>query len=307
MKLIDTAPQRILVWFLISVGLVAATSQVPASLAENADQPAAEEAAPAKPAPPAPKPAAPPAADDMTVWELFQAGGPLMWPIVALSIVAVAFAVERVLGLRRRKILPAELVRGLARLSSLKGGFDPRQAYKLCQQHPSTAANVIKALLLRIGRPRAELEQAVAEANEREAARLYHNVRWLNLAFTVAPMLGLLGTVQGMILVFMDAVKTAGPEKAEVMAKGIYMKLVCTFGGLSVAIPAVICAHLFEGRILRMMSEVEDAVLGLLPQLERFEGRVRVSRGQLDQSEGEPARAAPAEDAPAGQPAAAPK
>jgi len=307
MKPNDAAPQRILVWFLISVGLVVATSQIPASLADTAGQTVAEEPAPARPDVSAPKTGVTPAADDMTVWQLFRAGGPLMWPIVALSIVAVAFAVERLLGLRRRKILPSELVRGLARLSSQKGGFDPRQAYKLCQQHPSAAANVVKALLLKIGRPNAELEQAVTEANEREAARLYHNVRWLNLAFTVAPMLGLLGTVQGMILVFMDAVKTAGPEKAEVMAKGIYMKLVCTFGGLSVAIPAVICSHLFEGRILRMMSEVEDAVLGLLPQLERFEGRVRVSRSQLDQSEAEPARAAPAEDVPGQQPAAAPK
>jgi biopolymer transport protein ExbB len=152
-----------------------------------------------------------------------------------------------------------------------------RLAYRLCQRFPSSAANVIRAMLLKAGRPDAELEQAVAEATEREASRLYYHVRWLNLSMSVAPMLGLLGTVQGMIIVFMGASQLApGVNKAAYMAEGIYLKLVCTFAGLIVAIPAAVLAHVFEARIQKLMNDVEDLVLELLPQVERFEGRVRV-------------------------------
>jgi biopolymer transport protein ExbB len=196
-----------------------------------------------------------------------------------MSFLVVTFGVERGLALRRHKVLPPELISGLGTLASQKGGLDPRKAYKLCQQHPSAAASVIKAMLLKIGRPHSELEQAVADASSREASRLYANVRWLGLSAGVTPLMGLLGTVWGMIQAFfVTAHLPTGANKAEHLADGIYVALVTTFAGLAVAIPAAVLAHLFEGRIQRLLLELDETLLGLMPQLERFEGKLRVSR-----------------------------
>ncbi|MBN1911041.1 MAG: MotA/TolQ/ExbB proton channel family protein [Pirellulales bacterium] len=203
-------------------------------------------------------------------------GGNLMWPIAVMSVLVVAFGIERILGLRRRKVLPVELVQGLGDLAAKPGGFDPRRAYRLCQEFPSAAASVIRAMLLKIGRPHTELEQAIAEASQREANRLYANVRWLNLAAGVAPLMGLLGTVWGMIEAFFETANMAvGANKAELLAGGIYKALVTTFAGLAVAIPAAVLAHVLEGRIERLFRELDEILLGLMPQLERFEGRMR--------------------------------
>ncbi len=240
-------------------------------------------------------------------WDLVKEGGPLMYPIFFVSVVAAAFAFERILGLRRRKVMPTELISALASLSSQKGGIDPRQAYRLCQAYPSAAANVLKSMLLKVGRPHAEVEKAVEKASEREAARLYYNVRWLNISTAVAPMLGLLGTIQGMIYAFfVTANMPLEARKTEQLAHGIYTALVTTFAGLSVAIPCAIVAHLLEGRILRLLGELDDIVMGLLPQLERFEGRLRVSKDQLDSADADSQRTPAVEEAKRKQPTATP-
>jgi biopolymer transport protein ExbB len=199
-----------------------------------------------------------------------------VWAILAVSVFTVGFAIERALGLRRGKVVPGGLMASLRALAGQKGGFDPRQAYRICRQSPSAAATVIKVMLQKVGRPLPEIEHAVTEASEREASRLYANVRWQNLAFNVAPMLGLAGTVHGMIIAFfVTANMPLGQNKMESLATGIYAALVCTFAGLVVAIPAGVLAHMFEGRILRLFREIDDVVHAMLPQLERFEGRPR--------------------------------
>ena len=133
-----------------------------------------------------------------------------MLPILAMLIVVVFFSIERCFGLMRRKVLPSELIDELGDLGNTSGGFDPRKAYRVCQQFPSSASAVIRTMLLKVGRPHSEVEHAVAEASEREAARLYSNVRVLNLAAAVTPLLGLLGTVWGLINVFFQTTHMSG-------------------------------------------------------------------------------------------------
>jgi biopolymer transport protein ExbB len=219
-----------------------------------------------------------PGDEKINLWELYLAGGVLMIPITLMSFLAVAVGFERLLGLRRGKVLAPRLLRELMNLAAEPGGLDPRQAFWFCQQCPSTASNVIRAMLLKVGRPVSEIEHAMAEANEREAAKLYSNVRWLHLCANVTPLIGLLGTVQGMIQTFfVTAHLPIGADKAESLAQGIYVALVTTFGGLVVAIPAAILAHWFEGRIQRLFRELDEALLVILPQLQRLEGKVQVS------------------------------
>lgn len=216
---------------------------------------------------------------DFTFFSLLVQGGYFMIPILIMSLIAVTAAIERAFGLRRARVMPHGLVAALGQLGSGPGGFDPKKAYKLCQQYPSAAANVIRAMLLKVGRPHSEVEHAVRETAQREAERLFANVRWLNLAAAVAPLLGLLGTVWGMIVAFHDTTTLApGQNKAEFLATGIYIALVTTLGGLIVAIPAAVLSHFFEGRVQYLFHQIDEMVFNLLPQVERFEGRVRFGR-----------------------------
>jgi biopolymer transport protein ExbB len=211
-----------------------------------------------------------------------EVGGVFMYPIYAFSLVVMVFGIERMIALRQAKVIPPGLVEGFGNLAGGQTGFDPRKAYRLCQQFPSTASNVIRAMLLKIGRPHAEVETAVAQANEREAAKLYANIRPLNLAATAAPLLGLLGTVQGMIMAFYTTAHLPdGANKAQTLAEGVYVALVTTFAGLCVAIPAVCISHYLEGKIQKLFREIDELIYNLLPQLERYEGKLRVSRQQL--------------------------
>ena len=213
-------------------------------------------------------------------------GGLLMIPIGVMSVIVVTLGIERALALRRGRVIPSELVKGLGDLGEIPGKMDPRKAYRLCQQFPSSASNVIRAMLLKTGRPQSEVEHAVSEASEREAARLYGNVRWLNLIAAIAPLVGLFGTVWGMIRAFFDTTQlAAGQNKADFLAQGIYVALVTTLGGLAVAIPAAILSHYFEGRIQKLFYEIDELLFNLLPQVERFEGRMRVTREKLDEAE----------------------
>ncbi|HEX4150234.1 MAG TPA: MotA/TolQ/ExbB proton channel family protein, partial [Pirellulales bacterium] len=99
-------------------------------------------------------------------------GGPLMYPITFMSFVVVLFACERALALRRRKVVPPRLVKVIGQLAARPGTFDLRQAYALCEQSRSTAANVLRAVLMKAGRPLSELEHTLVESSEREAAKL---------------------------------------------------------------------------------------------------------------------------------------
>lgn len=205
-------------------------------------------------------------------------GGHLMHPILLMSIVVIAFAIERFIGLQRSRVVPEELVLGLGQLASRKGGLDPRLAYRLCQKHRSSAANVIRAALLKVGRPHSEVEAAVQQAQEREADMLFGNVRPIVLAVSVTPLLGLLGTVLGMIEAFDITSQSTTGAKATDLAHGIYVALITTVGGLVVAIPAAMLAHYFEGRVQSLLREVETLLETLLPQLERYEGKLRITR-----------------------------
>ena len=173
-----------------------------------------------------------------------------MIPIGLMSIVVITLVIERLIAMRKQRVMPTELVAGLSDLASVPGAMDPRQAFRICQENPSATSEVIQSMLLKIGRPQSEVEAAVTESSKREASRMYSNVRWLNLAAAVTPLIGLLGTVWGLIQAFFRTTQL-GPtqNKADFLAEGIYVALVTTLGGLTVAIPAAIFAHYFEARI----------------------------------------------------------
>ena len=254
--------------------------------------------------------AAMPAPEGMNLLKLLVRGRWLMLPIALMSLLVVAVGAERLLGLRRRRVLPSKLVAGLNEMASQPEAFDPRRAYRLSKRYHSTASKVVEAMLLKVGRPHLELENTINQVSQREADRLHSNVRWLNLAAAVTPLLGLLGTVWGMIEAFF---RTANlpleANRAQDLADGIWMALVTTFAGLAVAIPAAVLAHYFEGRIQKLFRELDETLFGLLPRLERYEGRMRITKAKLEmeRSDASPATTGVAKDAKQRKPAASRK
>lgn len=220
---------------------------------------------------------------------LLTQGGWFMVPLLLLSIGVVTIGIERFLALRREKIFPPEMIEQLSILSQSKGGLDPRRAYQVCQRFPSSAAYIMRSMLVKVGRPQHEIETAVNEAAQREATRLAQMTSWLSLAAAIAPLIGLLGTVWGITQAFYDTTQLAelgaGQNRGVALANGIYVALVTTMVGLLIAIPAAILSHFYENRIVQLLNEIEEMLFNLLPQFERYEGQVRFTSGDLDRRE----------------------
>jgi biopolymer transport protein ExbB len=215
--------------------------------------------------------------DVSNLWQMFLAGGPLMWPIAGLSVIVIAFALERAWALRPGRFVPRRFRGEIERLAAERP-FDPEAVLAECRRRPSVAATVVRDAVARTGRPLADVERAVEASKEREASALYANIRPISLAVQVTPLLGLLGTVQGMILAFYTTAQLeAGANRAAELASGIYVALITTFAGLCVAIPAAVLAHLLEGRIMAGFRRVDEVVAGVLPGIESTEARPRAA------------------------------
>ncbi len=208
-----------------------------------------------------------------TLLELIVAGGPLNIGFIAVlglfSLVGLAVILERLVNLTSRKLVPAGFARDLQELVRRQED-NPRPFRELCERYPSAIANVLKAGLLRAGRPVPEVEKAMEDAAARELAVLRSRVRPLTVLSSVGPLVGLLGTAVGMILVFRTA-SQVGPGKAELLAEGIYLKLETTVAGLLVAIPSVLFAALFNSRSEKVLRRVDVCLMETIPCFVRME------------------------------------
>jgi biopolymer transport protein ExbB len=206
---------------------------------------------------------------------LLISGGFLMIPIGLVSLIVVTFTVDRMIGLRQGRLYPRKLQRSL-RAWAQQIDLDPRVVHQNVVNDSSSAGVAVLSILSRVGRSPTEMKTSVAETLQREADRAYSNVRWLNLSAGIAPLLGLLGTVWGLIRAFHDTTQLgAGQNRADFLAVGIYEALVTTLAGLVVAIPAAVISHYFEGRITRIFGTIEEDIVGLIPRFESFEGKTR--------------------------------
>lgn len=201
---------------------------------------------------------APAAAEKPTLWELFLAGGPAMWALLACSVLAIAIIIERMVSLRRAYVLPAGFAPGL--LGVFRDPVEDRPpAIQYCKSHDSAIARVVVAGLNRLPHGPAPAEKAMEDVGANEALKLRRNLRMLYAIGSVATLLGLIGTISGMIKAFQVA-SGGGMGKAELLAKGIYEAMVCTFGGLAVAIVCTAFYYYFLGRIERLVGDMNDAL-----------------------------------------------
>jgi len=188
------------------------------------------------------------------LWSIIRASGPLMVPIALCSFVLLIFVFERSMSLRRGRIIPKPFVKRFMQQIA-DGELDREKALELCEENGSPVSEVFAAAARKWGRPSVEIEQAVIDAGERTTNGLRRYLRVINGVATVSPLLGLLGTVVGMIKSFNQMAVAGRPE---LLAQGIGEALLTTAGGLSVAIPALIFYLFFVSRVDRLIIDIDD-------------------------------------------------
>ena len=197
------------------------------------------------------------------VFEFLSKGGWLMVPIGLCSIVALAFFLERLWSLQANKVMPSRFLEVIGKLLQ-DGKFE--QAEAMCQGNDSHIAAVLEAGVRYAGRDRAVVKEVMEEVGQREVHYMERFVGALGAIATVAPLLGLLGTVTGMISVFQRVVnQTAAGQSADAgaLANGIWEALITTAAGLTVAIPAYLAYRYIESKIDRYAVEMADVSLRL--------------------------------------------
>lgn len=218
-----------------------------------------------------------------SLWALIRQANPMLWPLVLCSVVALGFALERLVALRRSRIVPRDFVeRFLDRLSS--GKLDRDRALELCRANESLAARVFGHAVRHWGQSAPTIRQAVSHDAAAELLDLKRNCRVLNATATLAPLLGLLGTVVGLIEAF-DALsqKGAGPGKNEALAHGISLALMATAFGLVIAVISVAVYYFLLHRIDALVKDLDDKTREVIDQVasEPGTGRAPADRRPL--------------------------
>ena len=190
------------------------------------------------------------------LWNIMQDGGVLMIPLAACSLMLGALIFERLVSLRRGRIIPRPFVKRF--LEQIREGELERDAaLQLCEENRSPVAEVFAGAVRKWGRPGVEVEQAIIDSGERVTNGLRRYLRLFNGIATVSPLLGLLGTVVGMIRAFNAIATSDAMGRPELLAAGISEALLTTAAGLSVAIPALIVYMYFVSRVDRLIIEID--------------------------------------------------
>jgi len=180
-------------------------------------------------------------------------GGTVMYLLLAASVLAIAVMVERAISLRRSAVIPADLVQ---EIEDAVRHQDDAKAESLCAAHNNAMTRILWRALKSRGVSRPVLKEIIEENGRQEIAHLERYVGILGLIAAIAPLLGLLGTVIGMIEVF-AVISLEGVGKADVLAGGISKALTTTAAGLCVAIPSLVAYRYFEARIDHFVIEIE--------------------------------------------------
>jgi len=198
----------------------------------------------------------------MSLIEIFKSGGPIMWPLAACSAVALAIIFERAINLRGSKILDPAVVE---RVTGLAEGGRMDRVLEACREHPGIYTTIVMAGLEVAQRGEVELasKEAVEDAGRHESARLNRYLGTLSTIVGISPLLGLLGTVTGMIEVF-HTIAEAGAGQAAQLSGGISQALITTATGLLIAIPSLVAHNHFHEKAHSIVTDLERASLRVL-------------------------------------------
>ncbi len=190
-------------------------------------------------------------------------GGVLMYPLLLCSMTALAIVLERFFNLRREKIFLPEITQFI---DSLLDAAELPKAVQLCEKHPSPLTNVIKAGIENWQLEREQVKEAILDAGRQEVPSLEKNLMLLGTIAGIAPLLGLLGTVTGMIKVF-QVISAQGVGQASALAGGISEALISTAVGLAIAVPSLVAYNYYLHKAQGLILELEKYSQRLLNRL----------------------------------------
>jgi len=196
--------------------------------------------------------------------ELFLRGGSFMWPILALMVFGFMVAIERIYTLTKASITTKRFIPKV--LKVLKGEDGVKQALDLCEKTPGPIAEIFHAGMSKLGYGMDAVEKAIQSSGTVEMAFLDKGMIWLATVITVAPLIGFMGTVSGMIGAF-DAIAAANDISPAIVAGGIAQALLTTAFGLIVAAPLQICYNLFTSQVDAIVIDMEESTMNLLETL----------------------------------------
>ena len=190
------------------------------------------------------------------MFELIDKGGQLMWLIMACSVVAFAVALERFLHFLRCGLDVGDFMKGIALLVSENR---VEEALRESRAAPGPVARVVQAALSRPHLPRSEMRDVVREAGQIEVARLENHLPVLATIAMVAPLIGFLGTLLGLIDTFIQVSEVTGYATPVELSRGVYQSLITSAGGLAVAVPSYILFAYLATRAKHLMHDMERA------------------------------------------------
>lgn len=187
-------------------------------------------------------------------WSLLRQGGPVMVPLALCSIFALAVVLDRFWALRRKRVLPGEL---LAAARRFRAGDDPGSVLAPCDSRPGPLASVLSALLEEPPRERELAVERVQTAGRRAVRELERGLVALEIIAAISPLLGLLGTVLGMFNTF-QVIAEQGLGDPGALSGGISQALITTIFGLGIAIPTAVAQSYFSHRVDDLVLEIEE-------------------------------------------------
>lgn len=198
--------------------------------------------------------------------DIVMAGGPVGLLILVLSIAAIALIIEHAMTIRENVLIPTGLADDV-RMMIQEGKISAARQH--CRAQPSPMSFVLDAALAESEHGWTEIEKAAEDAIADQSARLFRKIEFLSVIGNIAPMIGLLGTVVGMIIAFKEVANTEGAARAADLATGIYLALVTTVEGLIVAIPSLGAFAIFRSRVDHLIAELTFAAQHSLRPLKR--------------------------------------
>jgi biopolymer transport protein ExbB len=197
--------------------------------------------------------------------DLIIKGGPVMAPILLCSVISLAIVVERCLSLRRHRILRYEI---LQRIEELLRDRKIPEATTICKRYPSSMTRILLAAILNHDKTRQEIKEIIEDAGRHEVPVLERYLTVLGTIASISTLLGLLGTIAGMIKTF-NVIAALGYGHPEALAGGISEALITTAAGLGVAIPTFVLYNYFTSKVDALVLEMEKNSLRMLNILKR--------------------------------------
>jgi len=218
-----------------------------------------------------------------SVTKFFANGGLFMWPLLACSVIALTTIILRIFALREKLVLPVTVESEMERLVP---GASAERLARVVHHDPSSLARLVRVALQHLRWPRSDNVEAVQARARYEMVRLERGLVILEVIVGIAPLIGLIGTVSGLIHVFASLGLSAGAADAKRIAQGISEALSTTIFGLGIAVPSLIAFVYFSKKVEVMAVEMESLVTDLLSKLYfgRAAGEVPPARSTITPS-----------------------